>query len=106
MTENETIAQSKRERFLEMGETEFNSWKHHHVTAAYLQFLADQIDEWRGLAADLIENGAFQLGAQAEVNNPDVLRGRIASFRELHRIDLQTIQGFYGQQTPEDETGK
>ena len=82
--------------FLQMSEQEYHLWRHHPVTAAYLLYLQEQAAAFRTAAADLLEAG--QLALQA-----DVLRGRILTLRELHSLDLETIQNFYRQEGTDGE---
>ena len=97
------VAARKREHWAEVTETEFNMWRHSPMTAAYLQFMMDQVANWRELAADLIEAGAFSAGARGEDNNAEVLRGKILAFRELHAAEITTIQGFYDAATVDED---
>lgn len=108
MTEDETInpsalAQARRQAFLDMSPTEFRLWQHNPITAAYLQFQADLIDDWRRIAADLLEAGAYHVHDAHEDKNPDVVRGRILAVRNLHAIKLEDIQAFYGKEPPVSE---
>jgi hypothetical protein len=79
---------------LELSEQSFNLWRHGDITAAYLAYLADQIEAFRVAAADLLEAGA--LNPQA-----DMLRGRILTLRELQTLQLSHIQNFYRNQESE-----
>lgn len=90
---------------LEIGEQEFMLWQHNPISAAYLQFLDDQVAVWREIAADLLEAGAFRLGDPAEDRNPDVVRGKLLALRELRGITLTDIQGFYGKEPPVESQG-
>ena len=82
--------------FLEMTAQEFNQWRHHPVTAAYLQYLDDLVKSFRGSAADLLEAG--RLNPQAEE-----LKGRLLTLRELHSLSLTDICGFYRQEDTEEK---
>ncbi len=88
--------------FLELGEQEYRLWTHNPITAAYLQFIDDQITNWRGLAADCVESGFFRLASPHEDANPDVVRGKMLALRMLRGISLEHIQAFYGQEPPEE----
>jgi hypothetical protein len=84
---------------LEMSEQSYHLWRHSPVTAAYLKYLADQVEAFRTAAADMLEEGRLGTGS-------DVLRGRILTLRELHTLSLEDIHEFYRQ--PEgngDENG-
>lgn len=83
---------------LEIGDEEFRLWTHNPISAAYLQFMEDQVAVWRELAADLLEAGAFGSTSQHEDANPNVVRGRILALRDLRRITLGEIQAFYGKE--------
>ncbi len=88
---------------LEIGEQEFMMWTHNPITAAYLQFMDDQLVLWRENAADLVENGAFRNPDQRhEDSNPDVVRGKLLAMRQLRGITLADIQSFYGKEPPEE----
>lgn len=84
--------------FLEMKAQEFALWMHSPVTAAFFQFLKDQHVNWREIAGELVENGAFRLNAVHEDQNPDVVRGKMLTLSMLSGIDLERIQRFYGQE--------
>jgi hypothetical protein len=99
----EGVAQAKRETMLGLSPQEFALWLHNPITAGFFQFMDDQIASWREMAADLVEAGAFTVGARSQDQNPDVVRGRIVALKELRQITVQTIQGAYGQEPP-DET--
>lgn len=83
---------------LEIGKQEWAQWQHNPITAAYLQFMEDQIALWRELAADIVEMGAFEERAAHEDRNLDVVRGKLLAVRQLRGITLETIQGFYGKE--------
>lgn len=74
----------------------FQTWRHHPVTAAYLQFLEDQTASWREGAADLWEAG--RLGPNAEE-----LRGRYLALKELAGLSLDDIKAFYRNSEPEED---
>lgn len=97
----ESLATLRRGQLLAMSEQEFRLWQHSPATAAFLQYLDDQIAAFRDLAADLVEAGAFSPGARAELQNPDVVRGQILATKMLRGISLADIQGFYGQEAVE-----
>lgn len=97
----------KRRIFLELNEEAYQLWRHEPVTMAFLQFLADQIDTARDVAADLIEEGLFERGKQEQNLNPDVLRGKIIAWRDLHKLTLQAIHAAYSEAEPiEDDLGR
>lgn len=87
---------------LEIGQQEWMQWQHTPLTAAFLQFIDDQIALWRETSADLLEAGAYRLGDSHEDRNPDVVRGKLLALRQLRGITLEAIQGFYGQATPDE----
>lgn len=87
--------------WLEMNEIEYRQWQHNPITAAYLQFLDDQIADWRETAADLLEAGAFRMGDAHEDRNPDVVRGKLLAIKMLRGITLSEIQGAYGKAEPD-----
>lgn len=99
--EPETVASARRQLFLDMSPAEFRLWQHNPITAAYLQYMSDVIANWREIAADLLEAGAYRLGEQHEDRNPDVVRGQLVALRKLRQISLQDIQGFYGKEPEE-----
>lgn len=85
---------------LEIGAQEWAMWQHTPITAAFLQFLDDQITVWREIAADLVEAGAYRLDSPHEDTNPDVVRGKLLALRQLRGITLENIQAFYGKEPP------
>lgn len=102
-TEDEALAASRRQQLLDLTDQEFRLWQHHPLTAAFLQFMGDQVAAWREVAADLVENGMFRQHAQQELQNPDVVRGQIIAVRNLQGITLAHIHEFYGKEIPEAE---
>jgi hypothetical protein len=102
MTEEDiALAKSRRELLLSISPNEWMAWRHSPISAAFLQYLADQITYMRGAAADMLEAGGFVPGHQHQDRNPDTLRGQIVMLRQLHDLELHAIQGFYGQELPE-----
>lgn len=89
--------------FLELSDESYHQWRHHPVTAAYLQFLEDQAANFREAAADLFESGVLDPQSPNPNINANVIRGRILCLRELHALQLGSIQEFYGQGSQEDE---
>lgn len=83
---------------LEIGPQEYAQWQHNPISAAFLQFMDDQILVWREVAADIVEVGAYEQGASHEDRNLDVVRGKIIAMRQLRGISLEDIQGFYGKE--------
>jgi hypothetical protein len=83
---------------LELSEQDYNLWRHHPITAAYLQYLSDQIEAFRIAAADLLEEG--HLNPQAET-----LRGRLLMLRELQTLSLDHIKNFYRHEETEEKSG-
>lgn len=75
---------------LSLTELDFQQWRHHPITAAYLLYLGDQVEAFRTAAADLLEAG--------NLDAPDVLRGRLLTLRELQNLSLDDIRGFYRQE--------
>lgn len=87
---------------LEISSTEWALWQHNPITAAYLQFMEDQVAVWRELSADLLEAGAYRLNDAHEDRNPDVMRGKLVALKQLRGITLEAIQGFYGKARPQE----
>ena len=98
------LAAERRLLWQEMPETAFQQWRHHPVTAAYLQYIDDQIALFREAAADFVESGQIREGiGQGTVDtNIDALRGQIVMMRQLRALKLEAIQGFYGYAQPDD----
>lgn len=96
------LAVERRRLLLEMSPEHYGGWLHQPVTAAYHQFLEDQLALWRSLAVDLLEGGAYRLNDPHEDRNPDVVRGKLLTLKSLRRITLTEIQGFYGQSAPDE----
>mgnify|MGYP001563708204 CR=1 FL=1 len=72
-----------------IGESEFNSWKHHPVTRAYLKFLADKREDTRMAALDGWEGG--------KLNNAlsDEMRGVANTLKLASEPDFGEIVQFY-----------
>lgn len=98
----EAFTALRRQQLLDLTSEEFRLWQHHPITAAYLQFLDDYVQQWREIAADLVETGAFEVRNPHEDKNPDVVRGRLITGRLLRQLDLEQIHRFYGVE-PEEE---
>ncbi len=86
-----------------MREQEFRLWQHEPITRAFLQYLDDQVANWRELAADIVEIGGFTAGDRLEGRNPDVVRGKIVALKELRRLTLAEIQDFYREATRDSQ---
>lgn len=99
----EAVAQAKRQTMLDTSPQAFSLWLHNPLTAAFFQYLADQVASFREVAADLVEAGAFTPGARGELNNPDVVRGQILALKQVREVTAQTIQSFYGQEAPDEQ---
>jgi hypothetical protein len=80
---------------LELSEESFNLWRHNPITSAYLQYLGDQVEAFRMAAADLLEAG--------NLDNTDVIRGRLLTLRELQNLSLGDIRNFYRQEESEEK---
>lgn len=91
-----SLTAARRRILVEMDAEAFKLWQHNPVTAAFFQYLLDLVDDFRATAADLLENGLYEVHAQHPDKNPDVVRGRILTLRDLHQITLEDIQGLYG----------
>ena len=96
MTVDDTSRPAHEQFLISLSEQEYQLWRHNPITAAYLNYLGDQLTAFRTAAADLLEAGKLEPGA-------DVLRGQILTLRELHDLQLSDIRGFYRQ---EDTEGK
>lgn len=87
---------------LEISDQEWKQWQHGPISKAFFQFLEDQLTVFREAAADLLEQGYFTDHDPNPDRNPEVVRGRLLTLRELARIELQPIQAFYGKEPPEE----
>ena len=85
-----------KELFEEMSQQTWATWQHHPVTSAFFSFLEAQHEDWRQIAADLVEYGRLKPNAEHEDQNIDVVRGKLATLRLLRGIGLSDIQRFYG----------
>ncbi len=83
---------------LELAEQDYQQWRHHPITAAYLLYLGDLRAAFRVSAADLLEAG--RLAPQA-----DELRGRLLNLHEVQELSLDAIQNFYRQEDNEAVDG-
>ena len=96
------IAVGKRETMLGIEDQEFQLWRHHPVTAGFLQYMADMIEMYRNAAADFVEARVLKPGDTHVDHNPDALSGQLFMLRQLHSIELSTIHAFYGKEEPEE----
>ena len=74
-----------------IGETEFNTWKHHPVTRAYLKFLADKREDTRLAALDGWEGGKLSLALA------DEMRGVANTLKRNAEPDFEEIVKFYAE---------
>lgn len=88
---------SKRHTLTTLSDQAYQQWRHHPVTAGYLQYLADMIAFYREAAMDLFESGQMRVGDPHVDKNPDSMRGQIQMLRQLHELDLSTIKHFYSE---------
>lgn len=73
-----------------LSEQDFQLWRHHPITSAYLLYLGDQVEAFRTAAADLVEAG--------NLSNADLICGQIKTLRELQSLSLSDIHSFYRQE--------
>jgi hypothetical protein len=99
----EAVAAAKRENILGVGAQEFMLWRHGPITAAFFQYLEDQIKSARELAADYVESGSIKELGYAGGPSIDRLRGEIMLLRQLHGIELRAIHEFYGKEQPVED---
>ena len=99
----DAVAINKRMSMCSVGELDYQQWRHHPITAGFLQYLDDLIGVYRDGAADILESGQFLAGHSHPDKNPDCLRGQIIMLRQIHGLELGKIKDFYGKGTPEDE---
>ena len=81
----------------EMNEETFQQWRHHPVTAAFLEFLGDQAMNFREVAMDLWEDGLLDPNSPNPQINANMVRGRVLTLRELQTVALEDIKTFYSQ---------
>lgn len=98
----EGVAADKRATISTISDTEYQMWRHHPVTAGYLQYLDDQIAFMRAAAADLLESGLFIERDKHQDRNPDTLRGQIVMLRQIHGLTIEQIREFYSQSEGND----
>ena len=103
---DEGIAQQKRDTITGASEQAYQLWRHNPITAAYLQYMADQVEAMRQAAADMVEAGLFKPGDPHVDRNPDSMRGQIFMLRQLHALELRQIKHFYGADEPEEQAGE
>lgn len=87
------------ELLLSLKDHDYQQWRHHPITSAYLRYLGDLRTSFRTSAADLLEAG--RLAPQA-----DELRGRLLNLMELQELSLDAIQNFYRQEDTEEDDGR
>ena len=103
-TDPEAVAKGKRETMLGINEQEFMMWRHHPVTAGFLQYMNDMIELYRTAAADLVEARMLKEHDPHVDHNPDALSGQLFMLRQLFGIELATIHAFYGKEEQEEDT--
>lgn len=99
----EAVAANKRETMLSISEQEFRLWQHSPITAGFFQFLADQIESSRNLAADFVEGGWIREMGKPEAASLERLRGEILLLRQLHATTAQDIHRYYGKEMPDED---
>lgn len=102
-TSPELISESKRERLKELTDQEYMLWRHHPITAGFLQYLSDMIALYRETAADFVEARRLKPGDSHVDHNPDALSGQLFMLRQLYGLELATIHAFYGKTAPDEE---
>lgn len=75
---------------VEMGEQDFQGWRHHPITQCFLLFLAHRS---QALSRDAHD---FYMAARLEDAEKQGLRGRIMELEELCGLKHSDIQSFYG----------
>ena len=78
-------------------ETDFQLWRHHPVTALFLQYLRDYREVLRREALDRWEAGALNLVDQQE------MRGRVMTCAEMADLPFEAIRSFYEGEKTENE---
>ncbi len=90
-----SAAHAKRENICSVSETEYNMWRHHPVSAGFVQYMEDLVAFYRESVADMLESGLFLAGDHHQDRNPDVMRGQIIMLRQLHGVTIDQIKEFY-----------
>lgn len=72
-----------------IGETEFNSWKHHPVTKVYFQYLIDQRADIKDAAVASWESGKISLAIA------DEMRGAANTLKRAAEPDFAEVVKFY-----------
>lgn len=89
MAEDEKSARKKIPG--DIGETEFNAWKHHPVTKAYFKYLLDQRADIRDAAVDAWEGGKLNLAIA------DEMRGAANTHKRNAEPKFDEIIEFYAE---------
>lgn len=74
-----------------IGETEFNTWKHHPVSKAYFQYLMDQRGDIKAAAVEAWEGGKLSLAIA------DEMRGCANTYKRNAEPDFAEIVNFYAE---------
>ena len=74
-----------------IGETEFNTWKHHPVTRAYFKYLMDQRADIKAAAVEAWEGGKLSLAIA------DEMRGVANTYKRNAEPDFAEIVKFYAE---------
>lgn len=90
MMDAQTLAIAK-----EMRGEEFARWQHEPAGRLFFAYLEDQLANWREVAADMVQFGAFKADAERPMRNPHYVGGQMKAFDDLLRITAPAIQAFY-----------
>lgn len=85
-------------RLFDLTETDYNMWRHHPVTMAYLDFLRDYREMLLKDTMSLWEGGTLKLADEQE------RRGRVLACSEMAELPFEAIRQFYeGEKESETE---
>ena len=83
----------------DIGEHEFQRWKHHPVTRVFMRYLLDMADQLRRSQLIDIENNAEPMSPKAQGE----YKGRVSTLTELSSIQFEHLVEFYPQPEEEDD---
>lgn len=85
------------ELLLSLKRVQFQEWKHHPITAAYLKFLGDLSQAFQAEAMELF------LAGNLRPPQSDVSVGNIRAIEDLRALQLEDIHKFYARDSGDEQ---
>lgn len=91
---------------LELSPDQFQEWRHHPVTRAFLLLLKDRSLNYHRMALDDWANDVRDVeGEDPQALRSRALRGRVAELESLRELTIPDIRRFYGQEDEASNEG-